>query len=159
MISVISIFFVMIAGVWLVIGLKIDATVAPMALGLAEQSGIISTNSSLLRSHQDSILASTQADAISRADRAQLNERIRALETSLAVNLGERRAQFGVIQARLVEVETQFCGNDVVRNLMHANDLRVLAILWHKAFPDSTLPTDNAFYPKVCRDSGVGLDK
>jgi hypothetical protein len=104
-------------------------------------------------------LASTQADAISRADRAQLNERIRALETSLAVNLGERRAQFGIIQARLVEVETQFCGNDVVRNLMHANDLRVLAILWHKAFPDSTLPTDNAFYPKICRDSGVGLDK
>jgi len=156
MISVVSIFFVMITGVWLVIGLKIDATVAPLVLGLAEQTGNIATNTALIRSHQDAILASTQADAMSRADRAQLNERVREMETTVAANAGERRAQFGVMAAKLAEVETQFCSSDVVRNLMHANDLRVFSILWHKAFPDTTFPTDNAFYPRVCRDTQGG---
>ena len=42
------------------------------------------------------------------------------------------------------------CGSDVVRNLMHANDLRLFAMLWHKVFAGSDIPTDNAFYPQVC---------
>jgi hypothetical protein len=156
MISVVSIFFVMITGVWLVIGLKIDATVAPLVQGLVEQTSNVATNTALIRSHQDAILASTQADSISRADRAQLNERVRATETTVAANAGERRAQFGVMAAKLVEIETQFCASDVVRNLMHANDLRLFSMLWHKTFPDTTLPTDNAFYPKICRNDTGG---
>jgi hypothetical protein len=159
MISAISIFFVMITGVWLVIGLKIDATVAPLSLGLAEQTGAVSANTALLRAQQNATLSSTEADAISRSDRAQLNERIRLMETTVSSNAGERRAQFGVMAARLVEVETQFCGSDVARNLMHANDLRLFSMLWHKAFPDTTLPTDNAFYPRICRDNVEAGDK
>jgi hypothetical protein len=81
------------------------------------------------------------------------------METQVAANAGERRAQFGVMAARLTEVETQFCGSDVVRNLMHANDLRLFSILWHKVFPDSTLPTDNAFYPRICRENATMSEK
>jgi hypothetical protein len=29
--------------------------------------------------------------------------------------------------------------------------MRIDAMLWHQAFPDTTLPTDNAYYPKICR--------
>jgi hypothetical protein len=159
MISAISIFFVMITGVWLVIGLKIDATVAPLALGLAEQTGTVAANTAIIRAQQNATLSSTEADAISRSDRAQLNERVRLMEATVSSNAGERRAQFGVMAAKLVEVETQFCGSDVVRNLMHANDLRLFSMLWHKAFPDTTLPTDNAFYPKICRDNVQAGDK
>ena len=159
MISAISIFFVMITGVWLVIGLKIDATVAPLSLGLAQQTGTVASNTSVIRAQQNATLASTEADAVSRSDRAQLNERVRLMETTVSSNAGERRAQFGVMAAKLVEVETQFCGSDVVRNLMHATDLRLFSLLWHKVFPDSTLPTDNAYYPRICRDNVGSADK
>jgi hypothetical protein len=159
MISAISIFFVMITGVWLVIGLKIDATVAPLSLGLAQAEATLTANTSIIRAQQDATLASTQADTISRADRSQLNERVRLLESTVTGNAGERRAQYGIVAAKLVEVETQFCGSDVVRNLMHANDLRIFSILWRKAFPDSTLPTDNSYYPKICRDNLQAAEK
>lgn len=158
LISCVSIFFVMITGVWLVIGLKIDATVAPMSLGLAEVRATQVTNTGVIRTQQNAILASTEADAASRSDRAQLNERVRSLETAVTADAGERRAQYGVMSAKLIEVETQFCASDVVRNLMHAADLRLFAMLWHKAFPDTTLPTDNAYYPKICRGGMTTLD-
>jgi hypothetical protein len=50
----------------------------------------------------------------------------------------------------LVEIETQFCATDIVRNLMHANDMRIQSMLWAKAYPGSVLPTDNAYYPTIC---------
>ncbi len=47
------------------------------------------------------------------------------------------------------EVETQFCGMDTVRNLIHASDLRISSLLWEKVF-GTKYPTDNAFYPVLC---------
>lgn len=47
------------------------------------------------------------------------------------------------------ESETQFCANDIVRNLMHANELRTTSLLWQKVF-GVPYPTDNAYYPTIC---------
>lgn len=47
------------------------------------------------------------------------------------------------------EIETQFCASDIVRNLMHANDQRQLAMLWEKVYGQK-YPTDNTFYPQIC---------
>lgn len=57
-------------------------------------------------------------------------------------------------KAALNEIETQFCGNDIVRNLMHANDMRLQSMLWKKVF-DNPLPTDNAYYPIICNRKTV----
>lgn len=57
------------------------------------------------------------------------------------------------IQSALTEIETQFCGSDHLRNLMHANELRVEAMLWSRVF-GSPLPVDNAYYPTVCNRPG-----
>ena len=54
------------------------------------------------------------------------------------------------LRSDLREVETQFCEGDNVRNLMHANDLRIQSMLWNKVFA-SEYPTANAFYPFVCQ--------
>jgi hypothetical protein len=50
----------------------------------------------------------------------------------------------------LNEIETQFCAADQIRNLMHANSMRIEALLYEKTFPGSHLPTDNAYYPTIC---------
>src|SRR6201985_3295357 len=61
-----------------------------------------------------------------------------------------------IIQDRLTkievsqnEIETQFCAQDIVRNLMHANDMRAMSVLWEKTF-STKIPTDNAYYPTIC---------
>jgi hypothetical protein len=60
------------------------------------------------------------------------------------------RTSIAAIERDLVEIETQFCAEDSMRNLMHANDLRFMGILWAKEF-GVELPTANAFYPQVGR--------
>lgn len=185
----------MVVGLWVIIGLKIDATNQPVVVAL-EQSKI--TNESRDRSISDlrqefartnqgydtdlgqksrdisnlqqvteagkadrsqindrlrrietSASASQVADANSQTDRKQLNDRVHEIEGTISVNSADRKANEASIRASLVEVETQFCASDIVRNLMHANDLRVLSILWtHGKL--GTYPTDNSYYPMVC---------
>lgn len=50
----------------------------------------------------------------------------------------------------LREVETQFCAADIIRNLMHASDLRTTSELWQKIY-GHPFPTDNAYYPQICQ--------
>lgn len=74
-----------------------------------------------------------------------LEKRIVALETRLA----ENDRQTYILERDQREIETQFCASDIVRNLMHANDLRQVALLWKKVYGED-YPTNNAFYPQVC---------
>lgn len=52
-------------------------------------------------------------------------------------------------EVALHEIETQFCAQDIVRNLMHANDMRNLSVLWEKQF-GTPYPIGNAYYPTIC---------
>ncbi|MDR3537638.1 MAG: hypothetical protein P4L71_14160 [Acetobacteraceae bacterium] len=83
---------------------------------------------------------------------AQLLADVQAMKSQLSGQT-DRLAEIGTANARietsLTEVETQFCSSDIIRNLMHANDMRTEAMLWHKVF-ESDLPTNNAYYPVVC---------
>jgi hypothetical protein len=53
------------------------------------------------------------------------------------------------IEVTANEIETQFCAQDIVRNLMHATDLRTSSMLWEKTF-GTKMPTDNTYYPTIC---------
>jgi hypothetical protein len=64
------------------------------------------------------------------------------------------RTDIAGIRRDLVEVETQFCAEDAMRNLMHANDLRDFAMLWGKTM-GSELPISNAFYPQIGRCQSI----
>ncbi len=81
--------------------------------------------------------------------------RLGSIAASIGV-LGSILAWVYTLQDRLTrsevalnEIDTQFCSQDIVRNLMHANDLRNLSIIWQKEF-GSPYPTDNAYYPTIC---------
>lgn len=81
------------------------------------------------------------------------NTRIQALEITMAKasdRLSGLRADLSQTHADLREVETQFCASDIIRNLMHAFDQRIAALLWRRAYPGAALPTDNAYYPHIC---------
>lgn len=93
-----------------------------------------------------SVSFTASSNAVSLDDLKKLVSRIDERETALT-----NRAS--IIETSLQEIETQFCGADNMRNLMHATDLRVFSMLWEKTFPGSRYPTDNAFYPTVCNRS------
>jgi hypothetical protein len=57
----------------------------------------------------------------------------------MSASLAERRAAQAAVSAKLVEVETQFCASDVMRNLTHAQDMRTTAVLWRQAFPNNPI--------------------
>jgi hypothetical protein len=105
----------------------------------------------------DSALAPLQLELrTGEADRSGMHTFV----ASLNDRLGETRTSVANQKAALAEIETQFCSSDIVRNLMHANDMRAIALLWQKTFEGSAIPTNNAYYPMVCHhqatDPGTG---
>ncbi len=176
-----SLCFGMIAGVWLIIGLKIDNSVNPLTLDIAQVKITGAQNAERIRSVDASATASTLLDGTSRADRAQLNERVRALEAVVpptAANVAEvgnlksqyatiidrliqLRAQVGKQESALIEIETQFCGSDNMRNVTHAYDMRFISMLWSKVFSGDKIPTDNSFYAQIgkCQAGAVATSR
>ena len=53
-----------------------------------------------------------------------------------------------------IELESQICAEDAVRNLARANDLRDMGVLWQKVLGDP-LPLGNAYYPAIGRCIGA----
>jgi hypothetical protein len=187
MASIASAFFVVVAGIWLVIGLKIDDTMSPLAVSTEQFKTTLNIDTQRLNTLEAKTAASSEADQVSRIDRVQLNDRVHVIETrtaasaeadsasridraqlnnrmhdmetTVSVTLAERRQQYAVMEARLIEVETQFCASDIVRNLMHATDMRLISMVWRKMFPDAVLPTDNSYYPMVCNRGSIAASK
>lgn len=87
------------------------------------------------------------------AFKAQSNTDALAAQTMIVSGLIGRIGQLEDRQTKTEvaanEIETQFCAMDIVRNLMHANDLRNTSLLWQKTF-GTEYPIDNAFYPTIC---------
>jgi hypothetical protein len=79
-------------------------------------------------------------------DVSALSTRVASLETEISA----QRVEITTLQAKNVEIETQFRGADQARNLMHANDLRVQAMLWRKTF-GIEYPIENSYYPTIAQ--------
>jgi len=59
-----------------------------------------------------------------------------------------RTVQIAGMQRDLIAVETQFCAEEELRNLMHATDLRLLAVLWSKSM-GTEIQIANTYYPRI----------
>ncbi|MSP01291.1 MAG: hypothetical protein EXR07_09635 [Acetobacteraceae bacterium] len=150
MVGVLSVAFVMITGIWLVIGLKIDATLSPVILSTEQIKAAQATNAERSRNMENSSIASSQMDVVSRADRVQLNDRIRALEGSFQSNLADRRAESSTFKAQLVEIESQFKTMSHTINIEKDNTQQFISLLWEKIF-DKPLPQSH-FRPTLYRE-------
>lgn len=74
------------------------------------------------------------------------NLRVERLDTRLQ----QAQTAIGVMGSDMKEIDTQLRASVDDRNLSHAWDLRIQAMLWEKAFGGkSHLPTDNAVYPNI----------
>ena len=145
--SCLSVLFVLVTGAWLVTGLKIDQSLAPVALSL-EQTKVGQAQLAERTRQAENLLqerASTVADVVNlKSNYAALSERFAAI-----------RSDEAKMSAALVEIETQFCGQDNLRSQIHAQDLRTQAMLWKKIYGEE-MPIANAFYARVGRCAAAG---
>jgi hypothetical protein len=66
------------------------------------------------------------------------------------------RTTNATMTAKLLEIETQFCGEDHIRNLTQAQNLRLVSLMWKKLFPESESPAGDSYYPSVCNRNPEG---
>lgn len=152
-----SVMFGVVSGCWLLIGLEISVTETPLALAIENSKNSIAAITKVQEGYATRIEAIERLmaqndlnDKTSEVDRQQLNTRLAALDDRVTQGSAERRSSDARFQSALTEIETQFCAADMVRNLIHANDLRMLSMLWKSVHAGETYPTDNAYYPMVC---------
>lgn len=162
LIGFLSVAIAVLSGCWLLIGLQINVAITPQALSIeavrtsnGAMQLVLSGIEARVRQNEVAITQSAAADAESRTDRGRLNQRTAALEDGLGRNIAEGRSGEARFRAQLVEIETQFCASDSIRNLMHAADMRITSVMWTKVSPGSVMPTDNAFYPSICNRTGA----
>jgi len=77
-------------------------------------------------------------------------DRIEAAMDAGTQRNSKTREDVVALQRDIIETESQLCAQDTVRNLTHAADLRVMAMLWRKAFAEE-FPVSNTFYPQIGR--------
>lgn len=131
-----------------------DRSISNLNIQAGQNSTTIKALLDQVSTIQQHSATSLEADSASRVDRGQINDRVSKLENEMSGEIAERRSQNADTKTSLREVETQFCAADQTRNLMHAYDMRVEALLWEKSFA-SRLPTDNAYYPTICNPDGT----
>ena len=152
----VSAFLALIPMMAVILAMYVGYSVSPMAGRIS----VLEANTAHLTNDYANIerlqQASAAADVNSSTDRTQLNEKVRLLQEGLASEIAQRRESASAFRVSLAEIETQFCASDSTRNLMHANDLRNIAVLWEKEF-DRPYPITNAYYPTICkgRDNGT----
>ncbi len=145
--SCLSVLFVLVTGAWLVTGLKIDQSLAPVALSL-EQTKVSQAQLAERTRQAENLLQ----------ERASASADIANLKTNYSIvteRLASIRSEEARMAASLVEIETQFCGQDNLRSQIHAQDLRTQAMIWKKIYGEE-MPIGNAFYARVGRCGSAG---
>ena len=169
-----------VASIWVIVGLKIDATSQPVLVSIESNKTDSTQLNARMRSAEERILGSTQADSVSSADRLQLNDRVRSLEAAAvastsadatsradrsqlnerlrineavtAQNTNEQRASATTANSKLVEIETQFKGmSDFINTSNEMND-RWIGVIYNKVFPGQKYPV-TTFRPNLYRDA------
>jgi hypothetical protein len=112
----------------------------------------VAANTTRISAMQITLETGTQIDSGLTARVAALEGKMNNSESRSTINterIAALRTDVVRLMADLREVETQFCASDTVRNLMHANDLRQVSLLWQKVY-GFPFPTANAYYPMIC---------
>lgn len=64
-----------------------------------------------------------------------------------------------LVEQKGIDIQNQLCAQDIVRNVMHATDLRLFSMLMEKSFPGAHYDIGNAFYPIVGQCGGASVQK
>lgn len=89
-----------------------------------------------------------QKAATSETDRHKINDSLDKLEQGQADLLTEVKSNQSALNAKLIEIETQFASADQMRNANQANNMRFIALLWEKTY-GTRFPSEIQYYPSI----------
>lgn len=136
----------MVPALWLFVTTYTANAISPTNSATALNSEEIKRINGLQNTLQQEAAASTAADVNSRSDRAQLNERIQKLETTVSNDIADRRAAAAATKVSLAEIEGQFHALSNLDNLRAAQQERLNSLLWEKSHPGERYP-NGTFFP------------
>lgn len=145
-VAIIGVCFGMITGGWYVMNLQIINAISPLQLSVEQNKVAVASDDVRLRQLEGTQQARTQAIADIPNIRQQVTTLVDRLQTIRSENTKQAAA--------LIEIETQFCNADHVRNLNLAQENRLFAMLWQKVYGQE-YPISNSFYPTICNRSGA----
>jgi hypothetical protein len=132
--------FAVVAAVWVIIGLKIEAVNGPNVVSSETTRLELAQLEQRLGAAERAITASAAADSVSRADRSQLDERMAQAEHQIEINGSTERSNSASYSAKLVEVESQFHAMSDAMNVAADHDQQWMSLLYEHAFPGQHLP-------------------
>jgi hypothetical protein len=96
------------------------------------------------------VSSSAMADAQSRIDRAQINDRVKTIEQRQSDNLADRKGETGALAERFAKVETQFQAEDKIRNIQFAEQMRFFGLIWPRLYPGVPFPSVT-YFPEMAQ--------
>lgn len=156
--SFMSVAALLVGGLWLIIGLKIDTSVAPINLTeenlKAQQLAQVTTANERLANRESQVkeltasvnrlavdMQGAQRDlAALKATQVVNSARITAVEQNGSSQRTDLRTAQASMGQKMVEIETQFKSMSHVINLMKDDNQQMFGVLWSKNFPGVNLP-------------------
>jgi hypothetical protein len=142
----VTMFIAVVPGMGFLMANYTASALAPITLSTNLNQQAITHLGEQVRALDSASQSSQMADGVSRTDRAQLNERLRALETMLTAEIAERRTSTASIKAALGEIEGQFHAVSNIDNLRAAQQERLNSMIYEAAFPGRRYP-NGTFFP------------
>jgi septal ring factor EnvC (AmiA/AmiB activator) len=150
----VSLFTISVPGLAFIMASYTGNALAPIASATTLNADAIKHLTDGLAALQQMAASSTAADANSRTDRVQLNDRVQRLETGLAAEIADRRSWTAETRVHLAEIEQQFHSVSNVENLRAAQQERINTFLWEKSHPGERYPNGTFFPTSIFQGPG-----
>jgi hypothetical protein len=142
----------MVPAVWLFVTTYTQNALSPTVAATSLNAEALKRQNEAITILQQSSAGSTSSDIASRADRQQLNDRLRLIEAELGKEIGDRRAISAEFRVSLAEIESQFHALSNLENLRAAQQEQLNALMWEKSHPGERYPNGTFFPAPVFRD-------
>jgi len=153
----VTMFLAVVPGMGFLMANYTSTALAPLASAQSVMSESMRHMADSLHTLESASAGSQAADANSRADRQQLNERVRTLETTQNAEIADRRANSAAVKVALAEIESQFHALSNVENLRAAQQERLNSLMWEKSHPGERYPNGTFFPTSIFHDSGGAI--
>lgn len=150
-----------VAGIWVVLALKINAEVYPLAQEIAQNKVFVNTLANETSSFRDRVSGDvavlrdkvaliTSQNQASLDDRSQLNKALLEVQRLATANQAAISTEITERSANEREIETQFDADGQLRNLQFVEQQRLNAILWNmNSNHMGAYPTAPFFMPNI----------
>lgn len=149
----VTMFIAVVPGMGFVMTTYVSSALGPVASAASINAADLKHATDSLNVVENQAIASQSSDANSQVDRAQLNSRVRQLETQVNTEVGDRRSLAAITKVSLAEIESEFHAMSNLENLRVAQQDRLNAMLWEKSHPGERFPSTTFFPTTIFKDT------